>query len=252
MPRTDKVSVGYLHPGKVSTCFMQSKQDLLLYDLSNRQRIMSHAHGEMGKQCGAAAIADGRNAIARAILDESDADYLWMVDSDMGFEPDIVDRLVEVAHAKDRPVVGGLAFAHKTDGKATGYGIRYRCQPTLYDWYEDDDQAGFVPRFRYDRDTLAEVGATGAACVLIHRLALEAIRDRYGDQWFDPIRHPKITNPLSEDLSFCVRVAACDMPLHVHTGIKTGHDKGGVYYDEPYYLAQQVIRDAVAGEEAAA
>jgi len=232
------VSVGFLHPGHYAACFAESLTDLLFFDAAVHQRIVSHQFGKLGKECGSGGIVDGRNKIAQVVLDESESDWLFMIDSDMSFEANTVDRLIEAAHAKDRPVVGGLAFAHKTDGKASMYGIRYRCQPTLYDWYEDTDKAGFVPRFEYQRDTLVRVGATGAAIVLVHRSALEAVRAKYGDVWFDTIRHPKGAH-MSEDLSFCVRLAACDIPLHVHTGVKTGHDKGGVFYDEAFFDAQQ-------------
>lgn len=241
-----KVTVGFLHPGHYSACFAESLCDMLFYDAAVNQRIVSHPFGKMGKECGSGGIVDGRNKIAQVVLDESDADWLFFIDSDMGFAPDTVDRLVEAAHALDRPVVGGLAFAHKTDGKASFYGTRYLCQPTLYDWYEDDERAGFVPRFEYPRNELVEVSATGAAIILIHRLALEAIRDRFGDVWFDQIRHPKGIH-LSEDLSFSVRVAACDMPIHVHTGIKTVHDKGGVFYDEAFFDRQQASKGVTDG-----
>lgn len=236
-----KVSVGFLHPGHYAACFAESLTDLMFYDAATHGRIVTHPHGKMGKQCGAAGIVDGRNTLARVLLDETESDWLFMVDSDMDFRPDTVERLIEAAHAIDRPIVGGLAFAHKTDGKATGYGIRYRCQPTLYDWFEDDTRAGFVPRFDYERNALVEVSATGAACLLIHRTAFEAIRAKYGDVWFDTIRHPKGAN-FSEDMSFCVRAAACDLPLYVHTGIQTGHDKGGVFYDEVFYDAQRAAK----------
>lgn len=242
MPKA-KVSVGFLHPGHYAACFAESLCDLLFYDATLHKRIVSHPHGKMGKQCGAAGIVDGRNTLARVFLDETEADWLFMVDSDMDFRPDTVERLIEAAHAQDRPIVGGLAFAHKTDGNASGYGVRYRCQPTIYRWYEDDDRAGFAPRFDYPRNELVEASATGAACVLIHRRALEEIRDRYGDVWFDTIRHPKGSH-FSEDMAFCIRAAACDIPLFVHTGVKTGHDKGGVFYDEAFYDAQQAARAA--------
>lgn len=238
-----KVAVGYLHPGHVATCFADSLTDLLFYDAANNQRIVSHGYGKLGKECGSGGIVDGRNKIAQIVVDESEADWLFFIDSDMGFAPDTVDRLVDAADMKKRPIVGGLAFAHKTDGKASFYGTRYRCQPTLYDWWEGEDRAGFVPRFEYPRDELVEVSATGAACMLIHRNALDDIRDRYGDTWFDTIRHP-LGAHFSEDLSFCVRAAACDLPIHVHTGVKTVHNKGGVFYDEAFYDAQQAARAA--------
>jgi GT2 family glycosyltransferase len=218
--------------------FADSLTELLFYDATMHQRIVSHPHGRMGKSCGSGGIVDGRNKLAEVMCDESAADWLFMVDSDMAFPPDIVERLIDAAHAKDRPVVGALAFAHKTDGAATLGGVRYRCIPTIYDFAESGDAVGFVPRLDYERDALVESAATGGACVLIHRLALEAVRAKFGDVWFDTIRHPKGAH-FSEDLSFCVRLAACDIPIYVHTGVKTGHDKGGVFYDEAHYDRQR-------------
>lgn len=233
------VSVGFLHPGHYAACFAESLQDLLFHDLAGEQRIVSHTHGKLGKECGSGAIVSGRNTLARVMCDESPAEWLFMVDSDMGFAPDTVERLIAAADPLERPVVGGLAFAHKTDGKAEFHGIRYRACPTLYDFVDLPDKVGFAPRLDYPRDVLVPVGATGGACLLIHRTVLERIRERYGDVWFDPITHPKGPTVFSEDLSFCVRVAGVGVPMFVHTGIKTTHDKGGVFLDEEFFDRQQ-------------
>ena len=247
-----KVSIAFLHPGYYSACFADSLAELQFYDAGMYQRTL-HPHGRMGKLCGTGDIVNSRNKLAQVFVDEADAEWLFMVDSDMSFEPDTIERLIDAAHAVERPVVGALAFALKTDGKS-GRGVRYRAQPTVYRWYEDDEQVGFTPMMclcpgdhsedcrGYERDTLQEVSATGAACMLVHRNALQAIRDKYGDVWFDTIRHPKGAN-FSEDLSFCVRIAGTGLPLFVHTGIKTGHDKGHVFLDEAYYIQQRAARE---------
>lgn len=231
-------SVGYLHPGHYSACFAESLIDLMFYDASGPARIVSHAHGKLAKECGSGGIVDGRNKLASTVLDESDAEWLFMVDSDMGFSADTLERLIAAADPIERPVVGGLCFAHKTDGRADFYGIRYRACPTIYDYVELPDQVGFAPRLDYPQDELVPVAGTGGACILIHRSALEAIRNAHGDVWFDPITHPSGTK-FSEDLSFCIRLAAVDVPIYVHTGIKTTHDKGGVFLDEEFYLRQK-------------
>jgi len=233
---TDRVSVGFLHPGHYAACFAESLTDLLFHDAAHNQRIVSHRFGKMGKECGSGGIVDGRNKLASTFLDESDATWMFMVDSDMGFSADTVERLIAAADAEIRPVVGGLAFANKTDGGASHYGIRYRPVPTLYDFHEREDEVGFVPRLKYPHNALVEVSATGGACLLIHRSAFEAVREKFGPVWFDTIRHPKGAH-FSEDLSFCVRLAAVGIPIHVHTGIRTTHDKGSVYLDESYYDA---------------
>ncbi len=235
----DKVTIGFLHPGHYASCFAESLQDVILCDATGPQRIISHPFGKLGKECGSGGIVDGRNMLAKTMCDESAAEWLFMVDSDMGFAADTIERLIAAADPADRPVVGALAFAHKTNGKADFYGIKYRAQPTLYRFVETDDKVGVVPIFDYPRDELVVVDATGGACLLIHRSALVTVREKYGDTWFDPITLPKGPTKFSEDLSFCLRLQFCKIPLHVHTGIKTTHDKGGVFLDEDYFDRQQ-------------
>ena len=71
---------------------------LELFDLANEQRIVGHRFGQMAKECGAAGIVDGRNALAKFMCDEAtDVDWLFMVDSDMGFAGDTVERLIAAA-----------------------------------------------------------------------------------------------------------------------------------------------------------
>ena len=233
------VSVGFLHPGHYSACFAESLTDLLFHDISTEQRIVSHPHGKMGKECGSGGIVAGRNKLTKTFLDESEAEWLFMVDSDMGFSGDIIERLLQHADPYSHPIVGALCFAMKTDGRSSFYGIRYRATPTVYEFAETDTEVGFVPMFDYPRDQLVKVAATGTAAVLIHRRAAQAIRDKYGDVWFDPITHPTGPTTFSEDLSFCVRVAGCDMPLYVHTGVKTTHDKGAAFLDEELFDHQE-------------
>ena len=240
---TDTVTVGFLHPGHYAACFARSLQDMYLHDLANDQRMFTHDAGEFAEQCGSGGIVSGRNLLATKMLEVSKADWLFMVDSDMGFARDTVDRLIASADPVARPVVGALAFAHKTDGRKELNGIRYKCQPTIYDFVELEHEAGVVPRFNYERDAVVPCGATGGACLLIHRSVLQKIRDQYGETWFNPITHPKGTT-FSEDLSFCIRVAGVGVQLHVDTAIKTTHDKGGVFLDEELFDIQQVAHAA--------
>lgn len=218
--------------------------DLFFYDAATHARIVSHPFGKMGKQAAAAGIAAGRNKLAQAFLDEAESEWFFSIDSDMGFAADTVERLIGYADRYQRPVVGGLCFSLKPNGRSSFYGIRYRVAPTLYSFHELEREVGFAPMFDYPRDTLVKVSATGAACLLLHRSALEKVRDRHGETWFDPITHPVGPTTFSEDLSFCVRLAACDIPIHVHTGVKTTHDKGGVFLDEDLFDSQPPLAAA--------
>lgn len=249
--KTELVTFGFLHPGEVAAQFNHSMLGAFMCDVAGKQRMVSHRLGKIAKECHAARIAEGRNELAADFL-ESDATWLFMVDADMSFAPDTIERLIASADQYRRPVMGGLCFGLKSDGAASFGGQRFRCQPTVYYMHETDDRVGFVPNFGYPREQVVEVDGTGAACTLIHRRALEKVADEHGPEWFTPIRlrGEKVAN-FSEDLSFCVRLRAVDVPIHVDTRVKTTHCKGGVYLDEEYFDLQQSVRSLLpVGEDA--
>lgn len=241
---TGTVSVGWIHPGEWASCFGSSLIDLLFYDAAHDGRILRSEHPTIAKETGAAQIHAGRNRVVQSFLDETTADHLLMIDADMGFAPDLVTQLLAAA----QPIVGGLAFAQKSDGKGDMYARRYRCTPTVYRMHETTDEIGFVPWFDYPRNELVEVDGTGAACVLICRDVLEAIRAEHGDHWYHPIELPKGpqgSTEFGEDLSFCIRAKACGFPIFVDTSVKTTHDKGGVFFDEETYDLQQAMKAVI-------
>jgi hypothetical protein len=226
------VTVGYLDPGTWSHCFGQSLIDLLLVDAHGSKRMVPNGN-QLRDHCTAGALVEGRNKIVKQFLDLCETEWLFMVDSDMGFAPNTVDRLIESADPAERPVVGGLCFALRRDPGTVGefYGQKYVTVPTLYEYVEAEGDVGFRSIVDYPRDSMVAVSGTGAACVLIHRTALEAVRAKHGDHWFDPIHHPA-GKTFSEDLSFCIRLAAADIPVYVDTSVRTTHDKHGVFLDE--------------------
>lgn len=233
------VTVAFLNPGTWHNCFANSMLDLVFYDGAHNCRLLRHRHWRMGKETGAGNIHAARNRCAQVFLDDTEAEWLLFIDSDMGFAPDMVDRLVDSADPVERPIMGGLAFAMKSDGAAPLYARRYRTTPTLYTLAETDEDTGFVAMIDYPRDQVVSVAATGAACILLHRNALEKVRAEYGDCWFDHIPKPKGWGSFGEDLSLSLRLAACGIPIHVDTSVKTTHDKGGVYFDEETFDLQQ-------------
>lgn len=245
------VAVGFLDPGSWSECFGQSLVDLYLGDAFGSQRLVPHGR-QLRNFCSTGGIVAGRNEIARQFLDLTECEWLFMVDSDMGFAPDTVDRLIASADRYQRPVVGGLCFALRRESSTPLHAQKYRIVPTIYAWEERETEAGFRAVPDYPREQLVPASATGAACMLVHRRALFKVREKYGDVWFDPITHAT-GRTFSEDLSFCVRLAACDLPIYVDTAVKTVHDKGGVFLDEEEFDRQmflyQLEREALAQAE---
>lgn len=229
------VSIGQLDAGTWSAMFGMSLLELLIKDSHSTQHVIPDGH-HLRVKCASGGIADGRNELATRFL-STDSDWLLMIDSDMGFGVDAVDRLLAAADPAERPVMGGLCFKQVRTGFDECRGEQFKMSPTLFDFVEGDDVAGFLPRYDYEADSVERVDATGAAFLLTHRDVFAKVKASEGDTWFDEIRADG--NRYSEDLSFMMRVGAEGIPVHVHTGVRTVHDKGGVFLSEPAYIAQQ-------------
>lgn len=227
-----------------AACFGLSWTALMLRDQATSQRMIREGGQYVRKVSGTMGVAAARSEISQYFLDHTDAEWLFMVDSDMGFADDTVDRLVESAERNSVPVLGALAFAQKVDPdlKPGPYGaVRTRITPTLYAYLErPNGERGFRSITKYKRDAFQHVAGTGAACILIHRAALEAV----GPNPFMPVTDPKAggngtPRTFSEDLSFCIRVQAAGLDMGVDTSIKTTHYKGGIFLDEGTFAMQQ-------------
>lgn len=236
-----KVAIGYLHPGDVSATFAISLLKMELHE-AFRTGVPPLI---LAERCASGRIVDGRNEVTTAFLDRTPCEWLLFVDSDMGFAPDTLERLLGSA-STDRPIVGGLCFGLRRVGTDPDHhGEKFRQFPTIYQWVERDDEVGFQIVTDYPRDEIVQVGATGAALVLIHREVMEKVRDQFGDHWFDQVTHPKGNNgkgtKFSEDMSFFIRAQACGFPIYVDTSVKTCHDKGGVFLTEDTWDEQQAL-----------
>jgi hypothetical protein len=245
-----------LDGGEWAACFGLSWTDLMLYDQAGPGRIMREGGQYFRKMAGTMGVAAGRNEIARAFL-ATDAEWLFMIDSDMGFAPDTVDQLIASAEDHDVKIIGGLCFAQKLDtdlAQGPFNAVRYRIQPTLYRYVEVNGtgERGFQAINKYRRDSFQPVAATGAACLLVHRDVLTAV----GPEPFMPITDAMgggngTARTFSEDLSFCVRVSAAGFTIGVDTTVKTTHYKGGIYLDEISFAMQQETLIQAKGHEIA-
>lgn len=219
------VTAAYVHDIEVAYSWHASFLELISHDIAHDARVIRG--GYMGVRYGTGGIVEARNTIVRRFLANNRADWLWWVDTDMGFAPDTIDRLVAAADPVERPVVGGLCFANREVSSDGMGGYRTTAVPTIYYYSEKDGKAGFNAAADFPDDALIRCSGTGSACVLIHRSALQAVFDEYGDTWYHTIPNPT-QGPgwtYSEDLAFCIRLGALGIPVHVHTGVKTTHLK---------------------------
>lgn len=231
------VTLAYLHPDSVDHNFHESLTATLLFDAGHHGRLLRGKY--LAQFCGSTGVTLARNITVKTWLDSGnyDAEWLWWVDTDMGWEADSLERLMAVADPVERPIVGGLCFGLRHSVDDGMHGRYYTSFPTVYDIGETDDRVGFTPRYAYPVNQLQQVAATGSAFLVVHRSVFEKVRAKYGDHWYDNIPHPKAEWPLGEDVSFCLRASTLDIPIYVHTGIKTNHHKE-FYVDERGYFEQ--------------
>src|SRR5262245_35551859 len=241
---SESVTVAYVHQNEVTYSWHHSMIELIGYDLVNHARVMSG--GYVAMRCGSDGLVEARNQAVRHFLEDRPADWLFWIDTDMGFEPDTIDRLVDAADPEERPIVGGLCFSmRETDPDQMG-GWRTAPTPTVFDWAkvpvegEDEPQMGFAVRWDYPANSLIRAAGTGSACILIHRSVFERLGEKFGPIWYNRVPNTSTGQLISEDLSFCLRVGAEGFPLHIHTGVRTTHLKP-VWVAEEDYWRQRVF-----------
>lgn len=222
------VVIAYIHPGQVSAYFTESLLVTLLADVNRpRRRIVN-----IMQEWSSANVSDARNKVTARFLDartpdgRTVGDWLLWIDADMQWEPSAIDYLTESAHPVERPIVGGLCFGMSND----------KLVPTIYQFVRTDD--GGLTTYRvpeYERDALVPCAATGAAFVLIHRSALEAIRARGFNAAFPWFQELQLGDrPVGEDIAFCLRAGQLGYPIHVDTRAKIGHHKSALLTEDRF------------------
>jgi glycosyltransferase involved in cell wall biosynthesis len=240
--RAQAVTVAYVHQNEVTYSWHHSMIEMVGWDLVNHGRIM--AGGYIAMRCGSDGLVEARNKAIRHFLADQPADWLFWIDTDMGFEPDTIDRLLEAADPEKRPMVGGLCFSLRETEPDVAGGWRTAPTPTIFDWAKVNEEMGFAVRWDYPANTLTQCAGTGSACLLIHRSVLEAVEEKYGPIWYNRVPNTSTGQLISEDLSFCLRAQAIGTPLFVHTGVRTTHMKPSWVSEDDY--RRQRLFDAPA------
>lgn len=200
-------------------------------------------------------IAEARSQLVDQFFAEPlyrQAQWLLMIDSDMVPPIDLIDRMMAVADPTHVPVLGGLCFAG---------GRLMAPYPTIYEEVlvereGYDDFIAIQPVKEYPRNALVKVGATGGACLLMHRNVLAAMSQPwpkgFGTQldgtknpypWFIEGLVTPHGDPIGEDIAFCRRLAQMQVPIHVHTGVKLGHVKTFILDEEVYDFHQSLVAE---------
>lgn len=226
-----KVQIAYIHGENVTHSFHHS-----MMRLSNSAPDPSlYQYLNISALAGALSIVEARNELMRYFLDETTATHIWWIDTDMGFEPDTVEKLLST----QKDVVGALTYrmnrtkhdgmgGYETDKEIVAFDMIINHENPTYTDIEGNAIAYFSSKHDLDLESKEpiHVAGTGTGCLLVSRLAAEKVRATFGDTWFDQVRY-NTTNRmvLSEDLSFCYRLAAVGISVWVHPQVKTNHQK---------------------------
>lgn len=225
--------------------YNRSLLPLLDLDLGYEKRIWRG--GYMFQQVSSTGVVEGRNGAAKAFL-EGPTEWLWFVDSDMGYDADALEHLIAAADPEKRPIMGALCFGlgPLSSNADHGNSVVKTPFPTIYDLATNPDDEGdvaFRSRWNYLPNAVQRCAATGTGCILIHRSVLERMQVEFGENWFSRLKPPGGSKLFGEDTSFCWRAAMLDIPVHVNSGVKTSHLKP-IYVTESLFMQHIVATPA--------
>ena len=235
------VAVGYVFDVEPSMSWHLSMMQLVDWDRAkfdpnphfDRSRFIPQY--SLGQKCGTDALAAARNDVVRRFL-KTEAEWLFWVDTDMGFEPDVIDKLLSVADPVTAPIVGALCFMQSHTAQDGMGGFRCYPQVTIFDWHDafDGAQRYLQSRRVYPVNSLVQCDGTGSACVVVHRTVFEKIKKEHGPHWYTRMTNDSTGALVGEDLSFCIRA---ENNVHVYTAAKTTHLKHLWLGEEDFWQA---------------
>ena len=153
-------------------------------------------------------VYTARNDLAKMAL-ETEADFVFWLDSDMIFKPDTLDRMMVTMETKGLDFLSGLYFR-----RVTPY------TPVLFKTLEFDEEKQVCSWTDFGDEDLPkdifEVGGVGFGCVLMRTDVIFDVAAKYGDM-FGPLAG------VGEDLSFCWRARQCGYKIFVDPSVDLGH-----------------------------
>lgn len=172
---------------KVGDCVIASKQGSLIYA--------------------------ARDDLAKMAI-KMDADYVLWLDSDMVFDPDILEKLLQDTEKGD--IISGLYFR-----RAAPF------SPVLYDRMDLVDDKPVHTEFSEIPEDVFEVGGIGFGCVLMPTDVLLGVALKFGEM-FMPFKG------MGEDIAFSWRARQCGFKIVCDPKIKLGH-VGHIIITEDFY-----------------
>lgn len=156
-----------------------------------------------------ALVYDARDMIARFAV-EKDYDYILFVDSDMVFDAECLNKLLE----HDADIVTGLYITRRGEEK----NVAYTHVITGRRWPKRD------AKLIHDTKSTGygEIAACGFGFCLIKTEVVKSMAKRY-KSLFEPFKC------VGEDIAFCLRARRCGYKIFIDRDVKLGHIGEMVY-----------------------
>lgn len=162
-------------------------------------------------------VYDSRNKLAGYAL-EMEADYILWLDSDMVFQPDTLERMMDTLNKHPQiDILSGLYFRRTTP-----------FTPVLFNKLERDGETLVFEDVKKIPDDLFEVAGCGFGCVLMKTDCLFDI----GINWFTPFVDA------GEDCAFCMRAREKGYKIYCDPNISLGH-MGYAPITKDFYMAMK-------------
>ena len=158
-------------------------------------------------------VYTARNDLATLAI-SMEADYVLWLDSDMVFDPDLLERMMKTAKENDIDILTGLYFRRVQP-----------FSPVLFDKIEIEDDVCEWSEFREIPEGLFEVGACGFGCVLMKTDVFFDVQSKFGNM-FAPIANN------GEDIAFCWRARQCGYKIICDPSIICGHVRTSVVNEQ--------------------
>lgn len=168
---------------------------------------------------------DARNNITIKAF-ESNADRILMIDSDMTFNEDMMQRM-SARLDEGCDMVCGLFFKRSLPTVP----VIYKQLAPPFEDEEKNIKTRIVPYTDYPRDSLFEVEGCGFGAVMMTTELAKAVWETYKEPAFHPYQW------CGEDMAFCYKVRQMGRKIWCDSSIKVGHT-GEVEFNETTYLAQ--------------
>lgn len=136
-------------------------------------------------------IAGNRNAVCAGL--EEGEEWVWFVDDDHTFPPDILYRLLD----RNVDIVAPICLRRQKPFLPVACGL-------------DGEHLNLA---EYGQDDLVEVEHTGSSGMLVRRRVIEALPE----PWFE------LGNGISEDVNFCRAAVAAGFKIHVDLSVWLSH-----------------------------